>query len=208
MNQKRKLAVNKKIGILVALTLSWGLASAPASAGTICTGCEAIDGAAGTWLGEYDPTTFDNGTFNHTGIEEDVGPNSPFNDFFVFDVSGHGAGSISADFTTFTAISDFEGALWTDGGSTCDTASVPGACSSVLPGEELFRASASGDRWEIMALDLPVGRYIIQVTGTTRAMGPSSYSGQLSFVEVPEPGSLALLGIALAGLGIARRRKA
>ena len=194
----------KFIGTTVALG-GLALAAQSASAATICSGCEVIDGAAGTYLGTYNPEMFDNGTFNHTDIQADVGQDTPFNDFLLFDLDPAGRGSISADFTRFTAITDFEGALWTDGGSTCD-AGTPAACSAVVPGTELYRVSATDDRWEIVANGLAAGRYIIQVTGSTRASGPSSYSGQLSFV--PEPGTLALLGMGLFGIGVARRRKA
>ena len=59
-------------------------------------------------------------------------------------------------------------------------------------------------RWEIIASGLAAGRYIIQVTGNTRPSGPSSYTGQLSFIS--EPGTLALLGLGLLGVGLMRRR--
>jgi len=196
----------KTIGTIAAVG-GMALVAQTANAGTICSGCEVINGAAGTYVGMYNPDLFDNGTFNHTDIQADVGPSTAFNDFFVFDLNPAGRGSISADFTRFTAIGDFEGALWTDGGSTCDAAAspLPGACSAVVPGTELYRVSASGDRWEILANGLTAGRYIIQVTGTTRASGPSSYSGQLAFV--PEPGTLALLSLGLMGIGATSRRR-
>ena len=79
---------------------------------------------------------------------------------------------------------------------------APTAGSAVVPGSKLFEVSAVDDRWETVSNDeLAAGRYIIQVTGTTRASGPSSYSGQLSFVSVPIPSSMALVLLGLLGVG-------
>jgi hypothetical protein len=176
---------------------------ASANAATICTGCELIDGAAATYIGTYNPEQFDEGTFNHTGIQGDVGQNASFTDFFVFDLNPGGKGSISADFTVNTGIVNFVGRLWSDGGSTC-AAGAPAACSTLVPGAVLYQVNATNRRWEIIASGLTAGRYIIQVTGQTRASGPSSYTGQLSFVS--EPGTLALFGLGLLGAGLLRRR--
>ena len=50
----------------------------------------------------------------------DEGPSTAFEDFWVFDLDPGGDGSISADFTAFTAIAGFHGSLYADnGGTTC-----------------------------------------------------------------------------------------
>jgi hypothetical protein len=174
-----------------------------AQAALICAGCGYDNAAAGTYLGTYDPRSFDYGTFHHSDVGQISGANAPFEDFWVFDLDASGSGSVSADFTAFTGISGFTAELFADGGSTCAGSS----CSSVVTGALLASDAAGGDsRWEIIAGSLPAGRYIIRVTGTTNGSLTSAYTGQLAFVS--EPGTLALLGFGLLVLGVAHRRRA
>ena len=188
-------------GAVVAAALALGMPAAQAA--VVCMGCEYGD-QAGSYLGSYNPDAFDFGTFQHSDVGVDVGPNTAFEDFWVFDLDPAGSGSVSADFTMLTGIAGFLGELYMDGGSVC----AGSDCSSVVLGALIDSSASANRRWEIIAMTLPAGRYILRVAGTTNARSTSAYTGQLAFIPelIPEPGAVALFGLGVLGMGILLRR--
>ncbi|WP_405219705.1 PEP-CTERM sorting domain-containing protein [Lentisalinibacter sediminis] len=132
----------------------------------------------------------------------------------------------STDNPVFILVEEFEVAsdsvldflIWADDTARVVLSGVDGVIASIDPNfsQNICADGSIGceeDEWGQLLADLSAGSYqitmeIFQVgTGETTTNNPFGvlYTGTVS--SVPEPGTLALLGMGMIGMGIARRRR-
>ena len=140
---------------------------------------------------------------------------------FIFNFAPIGSIASNLSFTPQSAIGDFKLELFSVTATGCPSLLVVagfgfgnGGCTSFTPGALIATATTGPSNFVNLTFTaIPAGQYMVKVSGNILQAGgggapDNGYSGQVTTQNVPEPGSLALAGLALVGAAFAARRKA
>ena len=217
---------SKMLGpVAVALVSLWATHASATNFGIVNSsntgGVNGYVSGANTYMGVYNPAQRDKVTINQDGyLNGSVGSPFSFTDYWVFDLNPAGNVEINMTFNPSASI---------PGGLTVTlfslgTATITGCAPAVFnnnpaPGSTCTTFGTAGLTQVALSNNggnnpnlttgptfLSSGRYVIKINGVSTD-NQAFYSGLFSTNQIPEPGSLALAGLALLGAAVTLRKR-